>query len=92
MYQYDLSKVEAMPLDPREAEREGVVGFANAAMDSVEAEPSLADRLMAVLIIAAVPFLLVAFMIRFVWSDVKAVGRGFRFGYRTVVEELSDRP
>lgn len=92
MYQYDLSKVDAMPLDPRAAELEGVTGSFHADSEPVVAEPSMADRLMAVLIIAAVPFLIVSFMIRFVWSDVKAVVRGLRFAYRTVVEELTHRP
>lgn len=92
MFQYDLSKVDAMPLDPREAELEGVAGFTNAAMEPAVADPTLVDRLMAVLIIFGLLFLFVAFMVRFVWLDVKAVGRGFRFAYRTVVEELSHHP
>ena len=89
MYQYDLSKRDGIPLDPHEAELEGRAGIKNAALQLTVAESSLVNRLMAALIIAVLPFLLLALMVQFVWSDIKAAGRGLRFAYRIVVAELS---
>lgn len=60
--------------------------------DPVPETATLATRLMALLIVAALPFMIAAFIVRFVWSDVKAIGRGLRFAVRVLTEELSRKP
>ena len=81
MYHHKFNEADAVPLDAIEMDR-----------DLVAAEPDLAARAMAILMIAALPFLLLAFLVRFVWSDVKALGRGLRGAYRVYAEAFAQKP
>lgn len=65
------------------------INLAAAESDLVPDEANMATRLMALLVIAALPFLIAAFLVRFVWSDVKAIGRGLKSAFRAITEELS---
>jgi hypothetical protein len=65
------------------------INLAVAESDPVPDEASIATRLMALLVIAALPFVIVAFIVRFVWSDVKSIGRGLKTAFRAITEELS---
>lgn len=81
MYQEKIIVEDAVPFSPIVAE-----------CDPDADAASLGDRLVALLIIAAVPFMLVAFLVRFVWSDVMTIGRGLRSAFRVVTEEVARKP
>lgn len=78
MYQQKIAEYDAIPFDQTGTD-----------LDQGAGDASLATRIMALLIIAALPFLLVWLVVRFVWSDVKLIGRGIRFAFQVLTEELS---
>ena len=51
-----------------------------------------AAKFWAFLIVCGLPFFLIYLLFRFLWSDLKALGRGLRLFQSVLAEELSRKP